>query len=42
MVKIPGFEIGVFIAGHYPLIDQARAAALLHNKRRRRTGKMLA
>ncbi|MCL2832696.1 MAG: creatininase family protein [Treponema sp.] len=37
-----GFEVGVIIAGHYPLIDYARAAALLHNKRRRRTGRMLA
>jgi len=37
-----GFEVGVLIAGHYPLIDHARAAALLHNKRRRRTGYMLA
>ena len=37
-----GFEVGVIIAGHYPLIDHAVAAALLHNKRRRRTGRMLA
>ena len=37
-----GFEVGVLVAGHYPLIDHARAAVLLHNKRRRRTGNMLA
>ena len=37
-----GFEVGVLVAGHYPLIDHARAAALLHNKRRRKTGNMLA
>ena len=36
-----GFEVGVLVAGHYPLIDHARAASLLHNKRRRRTGNML-
>ena len=29
-----GFELGVFVAGHYPLIDYARAAALHFNKRR--------
>ena len=28
-----GFKVGVLVAGHYPLIDHARAAALLHNKR---------
>jgi creatinine amidohydrolase len=37
-----GFEVAVFIAGHYPLVDHARAAALLYNRRRRRVGKMLA
>jgi len=37
-----GFEVAVLLAGHYPLVDHAIAAALLHNKRRRRTGKMLA
>ena len=37
-----GFEVAVLIAGHYPLIDHAQAAALLHNKHRRRAGKMLA
>ncbi|MCL2479229.1 MAG: creatininase family protein, partial [Treponema sp.] len=37
-----GFEVGVLIAGHYPLVDYASAAALIHNKRRRRTGNMLA
>ncbi len=29
-----GFELGVFVAGHYPLIDYARAAVLHFNKRR--------
>jgi creatinine amidohydrolase len=29
-----GFTVGVLVAGHYPLIDHARAAALLFNKRR--------
>ena len=29
-----GFEVGVLVAGHYPLIDYARAAALHFNKRR--------
>jgi creatinine amidohydrolase len=29
-----GFRLGVLIAGHYPLIDHARSAALLFNKRR--------
>ena len=28
-----GFKVGVFVAGHYPLVDHARAAALLFNKR---------
>lgn len=28
-----GFKIGVLVAGHYPLIDHTRAAALLFNKR---------
>jgi len=28
-----GFEVGVLVAGHYPLIDHARAAALLFNQR---------
>ena len=37
-----GFKVAVIIAGHYPLVDHARAAALLHNKRVRRAGKMLA
>lgn len=31
-----GFEVGVIVAGHYPLIDHARAACLLHNQRSRR------
>ncbi len=30
-----GFRLGVLVAGHGPLIDSARAAALHHNKRRR-------
>ena len=29
-----GFSLGVLVAGHYPLIDHARSAALLFNKRR--------
>jgi creatinine amidohydrolase len=29
-----GFKVGVLVAGHYPLVDHARAAALLFNKRR--------
>jgi creatinine amidohydrolase len=29
-----GFKVGVLVAGHYPLIDHARAAVLLFNKRR--------
>lgn len=29
-----GFKLGVLVAGHYPLIDHARAAVLLFNKRR--------
>jgi creatinine amidohydrolase len=29
-----GFIVGVLVAGHYPLVDHARAAALLFNKRR--------
>jgi creatinine amidohydrolase len=28
-----GFEVGVLVAGHYPLIDHARAAAQLFNQR---------
>jgi len=38
-----GFELGVLVAGHYPLIDHARAAVLLHNQRgRHRKNAMLA
>jgi len=38
-----GFKLGVLVAGHYPLIDHARAAVLLFNKRRySRYGGMLA
>ena len=29
-----GFTLGVLVAGHYPLIDHARSAVLLFNKRR--------
>jgi creatinine amidohydrolase len=29
-----GFSLGVIVAGHYPLIDHARAAVLLFNQRR--------
>ena len=29
-----GFRVGVIMAGHYPLIDHARSAVLLFNKRR--------
>jgi creatinine amidohydrolase len=32
-VETLGFEVGVLVAGHYPLIDHARAATLLHNQR---------
>jgi hypothetical protein len=31
-VESCGFEVGVFVAGRYPLVDHARAAALLFNK----------
>ena len=30
-----GFEVGVLVAGHYPLIDHARAAVLQFNQRNR-------
>jgi len=30
-----GFAVGVLITGHYPLIDHARAAAMLFNQRQR-------
>ncbi len=33
-VESLGFEVGVIVAGHYPLIDHARAAVLLHNQKR--------
>ncbi len=32
-VESLGFEVGVLVAGHYPLIDHARAAALQFNQR---------
>lgn len=38
-----GFEVGVLVAGHYPLVDHATAAALQFNRTRRmRGGNMLA
>ncbi len=33
-VESLGFEVGVLVAGHYPLIDHARAAVLQFNQRR--------
>jgi creatinine amidohydrolase len=33
-VESLGFALGVLVAGHYPLIDHARSAVLLFNKRR--------
>ena len=33
-VETLGFQVGVLVAGHYPLIDFARAAVLHFNKRR--------
>ena len=36
-----GFCVGVIVAGHYPLIDHARAAVLLHNQRRVGRGKRM-
>jgi creatinine amidohydrolase len=33
-VETLGFTLGVLVAGHYPLIDHARSAAILFNKRR--------
>jgi len=41
-VETLGFEVAVILAGHYPLVDHARAAALLHNKRVRKSRGMLA
>jgi len=37
-----GFKVAVLLAGHYPLVDHARAAALLYNQKVRTTGRMLA
>jgi creatinine amidohydrolase len=34
-----GFKLAVIVAGHYPLIDHARAAVSLYNKRRDSEGK---
>jgi creatinine amidohydrolase len=34
-IETLGFEIGVLVAGHYPLIDHARAAVLMYNQRNR-------
>jgi len=36
-VESLGFALGVLVAGHYPLVDHARAAVLLFNKRRHST-----
>jgi creatinine amidohydrolase len=33
-VQSLGFKLGVIVAGHYPLVDHARAAVIIHNKRR--------
>lgn len=41
-VESLGFEVGVLVAGHYPLVDHARAAVLIHNKHHRGGRKMLA
>ena len=42
-VETLGFQVGVLVPGHYPLIDHARAAVGLHNQRRRnRPNTMLA
>jgi creatinine amidohydrolase len=42
-VQSLGFELGVLVAGHYPLIDHARAAVLMWNQRRYASGpRMLA
>ena len=35
-VESLGFEVGVLVAGHYPLIDHTRAAVLQFNQRHRR------
>ncbi len=37
-----GFKVGVLVPGHYPLIDHARAACLIHNQRCNRFNGMLA
>lgn len=37
-----GFEVGVLVAGHYPLIDHTRAAVLQFNQRIKYKQKMLA
>lgn len=36
-VESLGFALGVLVAGHYPLVDHARAAVLLFNKRHHST-----
>ena len=42
-VESLGFQVGVLVAGHYPLIDHARAAVLLFNRREQsKRGGMLA
>ena len=41
-VESLGFSIGVFVAGHYPLIECAREAVLFFNRRDYRPDRMLA
>lgn len=36
-----GFAVGVLVAGHYPLIDHARAAVMLYNQSRRDSGRQM-
>ena len=36
-----GFKLAVIIAGHYPLVDHATAAALLYNQRSMNTGRKM-
>ena len=37
-----GFQVAVFVCGHYPLVDHAAMAVLEYNKKRRKVGKLLA
>lgn len=41
-VESLGFRVGVLVAGHYPLIDHARAAVTIYNHRYRGQNAMLA